>query len=312
MMHQAVEQALRLLFSGDLMAIHSMTGFGRGTAAARGIRVMVELKSVNHRQFDCRIDLPPPLGEWEVAVREQIHESIARGSIACKVVLDVSPVIRRQSATVDEALARAYLARLRQIAGRLGLKDDLSSASLLNLPGVVSFESPAAGFRSCRTLIRIGLNKAIKALNAMREREGRTLGRDIADRLKRLQALMLRIERRAPGVAPYYRQALLKRIHEAGLNVNAEDPRLLKEIALYADRSDISEEITRLRSHFQQCVAVIATGELAGRPLDFLVQELFREINTIGSKANDRVIASEVIRFKAELERIREQVQNIA
>lgn len=294
------------------MALQSMTGYGRGEAVARGIRIMVELKSVNHRQFDCRIDLPPPLGKWEIAVREQIHESIARGSIACRIALDVSPAIRRQAATVDEALARAYLVRLRQIAGRLGLKDDLSSASLLSLPEVVRCESPAAEFRSCRALIRIGLHKAIKSLKAMREREGRMLGRDIAARLKRLQALILCIERRAPGIAPDYRQALLKRIRAADLSINADDPRLLKEIALYADRSDISEELTRLRSHFQQSFAVIATGELAGRPLDFLVQELFREINTIGSKANDRMIASTVIRFKAELERIREQVQNIA
>lgn len=294
------------------MSIQSMTGYGRGEASARGLRVMVELKSVNHRQFDCRIDLPPPLGEWEVAVREQIHKSIARGSITCRMALDISPAIRGKSATVDEALARAYLARLRQTARRLSLKDDLSSASLLNLPEVVRFESPAAGLRSCRPLIRIALDQALKALKTMREREGRTLGRELVVRLKRLQALLLRIERRAPAVTLYYRQALLKRIRAAGLSIKADDPRLLKEIALYADRSDISEELTRLRSHFRQCADVMAKGEWAGRPLDFLVQELFREINTIGSKANDRMIASGVIRFKAELERLREQAQNIA
>jgi uncharacterized protein (TIGR00255 family) len=146
----------------------------------------------------------------------------------------------------------------------------------------------------------------------MREREGCALGRDVASRLAHLRTLTERIERRAPEIAQAYRQTLLKRIREAGLDVNAEDPRLLKEVALFADRSDVTEELTRLRSHLKQCDTVLAAGELAGRTLDFLVQELLREINTIGSKANDRSITADVIRCKAELERIREQVQNIA
>lgn len=293
------------------MPIHSMTGYGRGEASSRGLKVIVELKSVNHKQFDCRIDLPPALEELESEIREQIHERIARGHVACRIHLDFSPGVRNQSARVDEPLAKAYLARLRQIARRLNLKDDLSSASLLHLPHVVRFESPASHFRACRPLIRLSLARALNAHHAMREREGRALGRDVGSRLGKLQALRVRIERRAPDVARAYRQALQKRIREAGLDVNAADPRLLKEVAVFADRSDITEEITRLRSHGRQCGTVLMAGAVAGRILDFLVQELFREINTIGSKANDRLIAEDVIRFKAELERIREQVQNI-
>ena len=146
----------------------------------------------------------------------------------------------------------------------------------------------------------------------MQAREGRALGRDLAARLAQLRALTARIERRAPEIAQAYRQALLKRIRDAGVDVPADDPRLLKEVAVFADRSDIAEELTRLRSHLGQSAAVLKAGGLTGRTLDFLVQELFREINTVGSKANDRFVAAEVVRFKTELERIREQVQNIA
>ena len=293
------------------MSIQSMTGYGRGAAVARGIKMMVELKSVNHRQFDCRIDLPPPLGACEIDVREQIHAVIARGSVTCRVSMDVSPSVRHKSALVDEALARAYLTRLRQVAARLGLKDDLQAGCLLNLPEVVRFTSSENNLRPCRSLIRSGLTRALQALNTMRKREGQVLARDITGRLNRLRAMSARIGRRAPNVASRYRHALLKRIRASGLNLNMKDPRLLKEIAIYADRADISEELTRLGSHWRQCGVVLAAGALAGRTLDFLVQELLREINTIGSKANDRLIAGEVIRFKAELERIREQVQNI-
>lgn len=302
------------------MAIYSMTGFGRGEAAARGLKASLELKSVNHKQFDCRIDLPPELAALESGIRERIHADISRGHVACRIQLDSSSGIHNRAARVDEALARTYLARLRRVARRLKLKDTLTSVSLLSLPQVVRYENDALNLRACRTLVTLSLGRALKALRAMQAREGGALASDLLARLAQLQAMTARIERRAPEVARVYLEALRKRIAAAGLEVNADDPRLLKEVALFADRSDVMEEITRLRSHLGQCRTLITTGKLdrgeaegrAGRTLDFLVQELFREINTIGSKANDRLIAEDVIRFKTELERIREQVQNIA
>lgn len=294
------------------MAIYSMTGFGRGEAAAAGSKAIVELKSVNHKQFDCRIDLPPALEQLESGIREQLHEIIARGHVACRVHLDCADAMRARAARVDEALAKAYLVRLRNIARRLRLKDDLSAASLLELPHVVRHENPDLHLPACRSLVQRALKKALAAIRGMQTREGRALGRDVLARLARLRALALRIERRAPQIAQAYRQSLLKRIRDAGLDVLADDPRLLKEVAVFADRSDVAEELTRLASHLRQSEAVLRADGLAGRTLDFLVQELNREINTVGSKANDLLIAEEVIRFKAELERIREQVQNIA
>lgn len=288
-----------------------MTGYGRGEAASRGIKVTLELKSVNHKQFDCRVDLPPFLQAMEIAVREQIHEQVARGGVTCRISMDMSPVLRKQAATVDEALARTYIARLRGAARRLALRDDLGAAALMRLPDVVRFDNPERAVRMSRTLVVRSLKQALRTLRVMRRREGVALRRDITARLGRLHKRVTRIERRAPGVVRHYRQLLLRRIRKSGLNLNAGDPRLLKEVAVYADRADISEELTRLCSHLRQCRAVLADGKLAGRPLDFLVQELFREINTIGSKANDRLIAGEVIQFKAELERMREQAQNI-
>ena len=302
------------------MAIYSMTGFGRGEAAARGLKAIVELKTVNHKQFDCRIDLPPELAALESDIREQIHAGLARGHVACRIQLDSSHGLRNRAARVDEALARVYLARLRQVARRLKLKDNLTAASLLSLPHVVLYENEKINFRSCRVLVMRSLGRALKALRTMQAREGRALGRDLLARLQQLRALTVRIGRRAPDIARVYLEALRKRIAAAGLEMNTDDPRLLKEVALFADRSDVVEEITRLGSHLGQCRSLLMTGKLdrgeaqgrAGRTLDFLVQELFREINTIGSKANDRLIAEDVIRFKTELERIREQVQNIA
>ncbi len=294
------------------MAIYSMTGFGRGEAAAGGIKAVVELKSVNHKQFDCRIDLPPALERMESMLREQIHGTLARGHVACRVQLDCAAVIRRRAARVDAALAEAYLARLRNLARRLKLKDDLSAASLLGLPQVVRFENPELNLRACQVLARRGLGRALTALRGMQAREGRALGRDLAARLGQLRALAARIGRRAPEIARAYRQALLKRIRDAEVEVRADDPRLLKEVAVFADRSDIAEELTRLQSHLQQSAAALRAGGPVGRTLDFLVQELLREINTLGSKASDRLVAADVVRFKAELERIREQVQNIA
>ncbi len=287
-----------------------MTGFGRGISSGQGLKIQVELKSVNHKQFDCRIDLPPAWQSEEIAIRARLHAKIARGFISCRVHLDMSPAVRCRAARVNQDLAAAYLDALRRAAKRLKLKDDLSASALLRLPQVLhSAALEEQLMAAARSRLVTALNTALHSLMSMRAREGRILQRDLLARLRRLQGLLNRIARRAPSVAQARRLAMRQRLERVGLKV--EDARLLREVALYAERADIAEEITRLGSHLQQGLATLMAGGPLGRALDFLVQELLREINTIGSKANDGQISAAALAFKAELERVREQTQNI-
>lgn len=293
------------------MAIHSMTGHGRGAAAARGITMAVELTAVNHKQFDCRLQVPPVLEAMVGRLREQIHECVARGSVMCRVTLDLSPRLRRQEVGLDPVLAAAWVRCLRQSARRLKVKDDLAISHLVTLPGVVRARNLDNHLPPVVALVTQSLARALQALIRMRACEGQVLARDLRTRLGRLRACVRRIARRAPAVTARYRRQLHRRLQEAGIVCPDQDGRLAKEIALFADRADIAEEITRLHSHLEQALAGLHADTPVGRTLDFLLQEMFREINTIGSKANDRLIAGQVIHGKAELERIREQAQNI-
>ena len=288
-----------------------MTGYGNGEASSGGIKVMVELSSVNHKQFDVRLDLPGRLMFAESRIRKQIHERIARGFVNCRIKFDMSSSFRERGVIVDEALAEAYVVRLRKAAKRLGLKEDLSVSVVLTLPGVVRARDPEDRSDTLMPLVTKGLKYALVALIAMRVSEGKALCNDIRARTKELQGIMDRLSEQAPKVSERYRRTLKERVRASGVELDLDDPRFLREVALFADRSDISEEIIRLRSHLKQTLKTFTSTTPVGRRLDFLLQEMFREITTIGSKANDETIVNEVIRFKAELERVREQVQNI-
>ena len=300
-----------------------MTGHGRAELSAAGVKVAVELRAVNHRQFEARLDLPPALAAIEDDVRKRLHERIARGYVTCRVQLDASAEIRRDGCHVDYDLAAAFVGRLRQAGRKLGLKDDLTVSALLSMPGLVTSANATAKLGKFSPQILKCLGRALKALLAMRAVEGRELGRDIQARLRVLSGIVDWIAGRAPEVAGAYRQALLSRLQKAGVPLSQGDDRLIREVALFADRSDITEEVTRLRSHLKQARAHLASAAQVasatpaasatpvGRTLDFLLQEMFREINTIGSKANDADTSRMVVKAKAELERIREQVQNV-
>jgi len=288
-----------------------MTGHGRAELAAAGVKVAVELRTVNHRQFEARLDLPPALAAIEDAVRARLHERIARGYVTCRVQLDASAEVRRDGCRVDYDLAAAFVERLRQAGRKLGLKDDLTVSALLGIPGLVTSANVAAKLDKFSPQILKCLDQALKALLAMRAAEGRELGRDIKARLRVFGGVIDRIAGRAPQVADAYRQALLSRLQKAGVPLSQGDDRLIREVALFADRSDITEEATRLRSHLKQAHEYFELTKPVGRTLDFLLQEMFREINTIGSKANDMDISRMVVKAKTELERIREQVQNV-
>lgn len=294
------------------MALRSMTGYGHGEAVSSGIRVDVDLSSVNRKQFDFRLNLPRPLQFLESLLMEVVHESISRGQVNGSVNVTVSEHKRQQGAKVDGFLARAFVKELRRIGAELGLADNLGTSLLTQLPEVVQYHYVEEDVTLIRPVCEKALRLALAALVAMREREGAAIVKDLVERIRKLTAMRQRIAKLAPTVGPRYRKNVLDRLKRAGIAVDARDNAILKEIALMAERADISEEITRLESHLKQANKLLAQSrEPVGRSLDFLAQEMFREINTIGSKANDLAISRLVIHFKTELERFREQVQNV-
>jgi uncharacterized protein (TIGR00255 family) len=294
------------------MSVMSMTGRGTGTATDRVARVDVELSSVNRKQLDVSIGLPRLLTSFESRVQESIQKKVSRGRVTGEIRVTWAVTGPVSTLKVNERLAHTQVNELRAVARKLKLPDDLAASVLMSLPGVITFEKEAGNPEPLWPLVEKALTAALTRLQTMRRKEGIALRQDIQTRLKTLKTLTAVIGKRAPVVSTIYRENLLKRIAAALPETDlAEDERLLKEVALFADRSDITEEQVRLDSHLKQAGALLKTGGVVGRSLEFLIQEMGREINTIGSKANDGAITRQVIAFKAELERIREQIQNI-
>lgn len=292
------------------MALKSMTGFGEGMAAVSGIQVTVELSSVNRKQLDINVNLPRNLVTLDAQVQRMIRSEFSRGR--------VSGIVRVESAdgtagsvTIDEKLASKYVEGIRKTAKKLNLSDDLGAETIARLPGVVGVEQDKIDADHVTTVLDAAMTKALRGLTRMRSSEGKALEKDLRERLVLLEEYVKSIRTRAPSVTSSYREKLFLRLEEAGLENLATDDRVMKEVALFADRCDISEELTRLKSHLAQTRKLFRSAEPVGRTLDFLCQELFREINTVGSKANEVEITQSVVAFKTELERIREQVQNI-
>lgn len=289
-----------------------MTGRGAAAAAGRLARVEVELSSVNRKQLDVDVGLPRFLAAYESRVLETVQSRLSRGRVTGEIRVTWAEAAQAAGAKVDLGLARAAVGALRAAAQKLDLPDDLQASALLSLPGLVVLEHGKRDLEALWPTVRQALEAALAKLQAMRKKEGAALGRDLRARLGTLRKLVGEIAARAPGVAETYRANLLKRIAAAlpGSDL-AADERLLREVALFADKADVAEELVRLDSHFRQAEDALKAGGVVGRALDFLVQEMGREINTIGSKANDAEIARRVVAAKAELERFREQVQNV-
>ena len=292
------------------MALKSMTGFGEGTAARGGIRVSVEISSVNRKQLDVSISLPRSLATLDARIQSRVRQEITRGRITGIVRVE-SKGETAGRVNIDSALAEQYVKGLRAVAGKLKIADDLGTGDLSRLPGLICVEQDDPDSEQVAAVLDEALNKALRGHARMRQAEGRALAADLRGRLARLEELMRDIKTFSAGVVRHHRSRLFQRLEQAGLEDLASDERVVKEIALFADRCDISEELTRLRSHLAQARKLLRSTEPAGRPLDFLCQELLREINTIGSKANGVDITRAVVAFKTELERIREQVQNV-
>lgn len=290
----------------------SMTGYGRGECIAKGTRITVELSSVNRKQAEVSLSVPSELESIESDLRDLILGSVSRGRVSGKVTLQRSGVNRASGVSINEAQAKAYRSELTKLAESLKIPDNLSLDSLLRLPGVMETSEPALDAKVFCAPVKRALAQSLDGLLAMREKEGANLARDLTKRLCKLHRIVKRVARRAPNVLKHHRERLIERLKNANVEVpGMDDERLLKEVVYYTDRTDITEELTRLNSHFAQLEECLSDNMPVGRKLDFLAQEMFREINTIGSKANDANISSEVVTLKTELEKIREQVQNI-
>lgn len=293
------------------MTLKSMTGYGVGEASSGDFNLTVQLSSVNRKQLDIRMRLPRELQCLESEVYGVIQKALHRGHVTGEVVLAYKGASRPIQVKVDQPLAEACVAKLRCTAEALDLKDDLQASMLLSIPGIVRFDEAKLDQKNVFPVLSKALAKALKALQAMRSTEGKALQSDLTKRAAMLSKIVASIEKRAPQIAVTYRKELTKRIKLAGLELDTEDLRLQKEVVLFADRSDITEELIRLTSHLKQMEKTLVSVKPAGRKMDFLAQEMFREINTIGSKGNDSIILRDVVVFKTELERVREQVQNI-
>lgn len=293
------------------MSFSSMTGQGSGSAGCEGWRVSVEISSVNRRQLEVGVSLPTGLNRLEARISEAVRTYISRGRVSVNVSVNRTAGARNKRVHIDQDLAAAYVKALRETARALDLPDDLRLEQVLTLPEVMRMTQPAEDLEAVGALVDRAVAQALVAHRRMRRQEGKVLKKDLEERLRFLKDAAHQIRVEAPEVAKRYARALRERLNALELQWDAMDERLLKELTLFADRSDITEELTRLDSHFQQASRLLRSKEPAGRTFDFLAQEMFREINTIGSKANDGRISAQVVLFKAELERIREQVQNV-
>ncbi len=287
-----------------------MTGFGAATLEAEGWAFQVEVRSVNHRHLLVKIRLAPEFSAAEGDVEACVRERIERGAIHVHVDAQ-SPA--PGEAEIDAALAKRYRARIARLASELDLEDSLSLSTLLSLPGVIGAQSrrPAENERLRRALVR-ATEKALDAMIHMREVEGAALGKDLLRNARGMRKLAQRIAKQMPNVVRSHQRNLRERVEELldGQDVLAPTD-LAREIAVLADRLDVSEELARLGSHLDQLDGLLARGGRVGRELDFLVQEIFREVNTLGAKCSDARVAHWVIEAKTLAERLREQVQNL-
>jgi uncharacterized protein (TIGR00255 family) len=289
----------------------SMTGYGWGDAVQNGFKVTVELSSVNRKQSEISINLPRELEVLEAQIRDEINRRIARGRVTARVTLHAGEK-REGNVRINAVLARAYATRLRDLARDLKLSGDVTLDHLLRAPGVLETDEDVPDAEDFWPSVEKAMQQALTMMVAMREKEGGHLRSDLVKRIDSMRKSAIRVQKRAPQVQVRYRKQLMERIQSAGLEAEkVEEERVLKEVIFFADRSDISEEITRLQSHFKQFDDCVNSREPVGRTLDFLAQEMNREINTIGSKANDAMISREVVVLKTELEKFREQAQNV-
>ena len=290
--------------------ISSMTGFGRATVASDGREITIELKSVNHRYLDLAFRMPRHIGFIEDVLRQLLTEQLSRGHVDIFVNYRNTRTDAR-TVVIDEALMGAYLSAARKAAAQYELRDDITLSAAMRFPDVTDVIEAEEDRDAVAALAREAALRAVTAMKRMRAGEGERLCTDLLNRVTTVESIAGKIDVRAPFVVEEYRTKLSERIESMLGGVEVDRTRLATEVALFADKASINEELVRLASHITEMRKVLGADEAAGRRLDFIVQEMNREFNTIGSKANDAEITSLVIAGKGEIEKIREQVQNI-
>ena len=288
-----------------------MTGYGRARRTVNGRDITVEVRSVNNRYLDCSVKMPRAYIFAEDAVKALVQKNVSRGKVDVFVTVD-SLGAEETVVAVNEPLAKSYIAALKKLydlGGGSWVRSSCYATDLARLPDVLTITKAEEDLDSLSADLCAVLEEALSAHGAMRETEGRRLAEDILSRLGTIEALTARVEERSPQTVAEYREKLLVRMNEVLQSASIDESRILTEAAIFADKVD--EETVRLRSHLSQLRGMLAGGEPVGRKLDFLIQEVNRESNTIGSKCSDVQIAQVVVELKAEVEKIREQVQNI-
>ncbi len=290
--------------------IKSMTGFGQGEAVDARYSVQVEVKSVNHRYLDLFFRIPKQYSQLEDTIRTVITGRLARGRV--EVMLSVEEFgDQERSVQINNALFRGYLQALRTIQSELESAEPIQLSDVLSLPGLLEVDEPPLDWDNLQGLVSQAANQALDGLEAMRAAEGRRLHADLEEKVLQVEKLREDVAQIAPQVISDYKQRLRERLGELIDGTTLTEERFLGEVALFADRCSIDEELVRLASHIQQFKDTLRSEDSVGRKLDFLIQEMNREVNTIGSKANNVHISGSVVNMKSELEKIREQVQNI-
>ena len=293
--------------------IKSMTGYGRAREQRGGRDITVEVRSVNNRYLDCAVKMPRAYIFAEDAVKARVQKAVSRGKVDVFISVD-SLGAEETVVSVNEPLARADLparARLRERGAEQGVREGIPVTDLARLPDVLTVTKAEEDLESISADICAVLEDALAAYTAMRATEGRKLGEDILGRADTMEAIIARVEERSPQTVAEYREKLLARMQEVLQSATIDEGRILTEAAIFADKVAVDEETVRLHSHLSQLRDMLRGDAPVGRKLDFLIQEVNRECNTIGSKCSDLAIARDVVDLKAEVEKIREQVQNI-
>lgn len=290
--------------------IKSMTGFGQGEATSERYAVRVELRSVNHRYLDLFLRVPKQYSQLEEVLRRAISERIARGRVEAAVTVEEFAQ-KERNVQLNAPLLLGYLRALGAIQEVLGSDEEVTLSQVLTLPGILEVEEPECDWEELQGVLLEAAGQALTDLAQMRAAEGARLCRDLEEKITRIAELQRQVAEIAPQVVVDYRERLRERLRELLQGTTLTEERFLAEVALFADRCSIDEELVRLASHTQQLKDLLHSTEPVGRKLDFLIQEMNREVNTIGAKGSSAHIAGLVVELKSELEKVREQVQNI-
>ena len=290
--------------------IKSMTGFGRAVAETDGYVITVEIKSVNHRYFEFSSRIPRQYGFLDDKLKSYINSRVSRGKVECYVSIDALNTEAAQ-VVVNNTLASAYVSALKELSKNYDLKEDFGASTVARFQDVLVVKKADEDEEKIWSYVKSVTDTALDKFIAKRTVEGEKMKNDISSRADYILSCVEYIEKRSPETVKEYNDKLVERVHDLIGDVSLDEGRVIQEVAIYADKVAVAEETVRLRSHLDQLKAFINADEPVGRKMDFLVQEINRETNTIGSKANDVDIARKVVDIKAEVEKIREQIQNI-